>query len=242
MNSLKLSLGILPLVLSTSVNAALVQVAGDTVDFIYDTDTINPLYGSLQVVGDTIFALPTNLGAASTDGVAVNTTGSSIDFVQAIGTIQIVVHDGYSFDGINVSERGNYNISNGGPGIVDIDASLRVFDWNNAAPITGTEDTTNLISTNDFTLNDGINHEWTASGGFDLTTTLWNDVNHLGLTLDNTFTASSSAGNYSWINSNAVAGSFGVSIATTVIPVPAAVWLFGSGLIGLAGFARRKKA
>jgi len=26
----------------------------------------------------------------------------------------------------------------------------------------------------------------------------------------------------------------------TVIPVPAAVWLFGSGLIGLAGFARRK--
>ena len=29
---------------------------------------------------------------------------------------------------------------------------------------------------------------------------------------------------------------------TTVIPVPAAVWLFGSGLIGLAGVARRKKA
>ena len=26
------------------------------------------------------------------------------------------------------------------------------------------------------------------------------------------------------------------------VPVPAAVWLFGSGLIGLAGFARRKKA
>ena len=28
--------------------------------------------------------------------------------------------------------------------------------------------------------------------------------------------------------------------ATTVVPVPAAAWLFGSGLIGLAGFARRK--
>ncbi len=26
-----------------------------------------------------------------------------------------------------------------------------------------------------------------------------------------------------------------------VVPVPAAVWLFGSGLIGLAGLARRKK-
>jgi len=26
------------------------------------------------------------------------------------------------------------------------------------------------------------------------------------------------------------------------VPVPAAVWLFGSGLIGLVGVARRKKA
>ena len=30
--------------------------------------------------------------------------------------------------------------------------------------------------------------------------------------------------------------------ATTVVPVPATVWLFGSGLIGLIGLARRKKA
>ena len=28
-------------------------------------------------------------------------------------------------------------------------------------------------------------------------------------------------------------------INTTVVPVPAAVWLFGSGLIGLIGLARR---
>ena len=28
---------------------------------------------------------------------------------------------------------------------------------------------------------------------------------------------------------------------TSTVPVPAAVWLFGSGLIGLVGFARRKK-
>ncbi|NOQ89498.1 MAG: VPLPA-CTERM sorting domain-containing protein, partial [Gammaproteobacteria bacterium] len=31
-------------------------------------------------------------------------------------------------------------------------------------------------------------------------------------------------------------------VGANVVPVPAAVWLFGSGLIGLIGFARRKKA
>jgi hypothetical protein len=29
---------------------------------------------------------------------------------------------------------------------------------------------------------------------------------------------------------------------STVVPVPAAVWLFGSGLLGLVGFARRKRS
>lgn len=35
---------------------------------------------------------------------------------------------------------------------------------------------------------------------------------------------------------------FAFLIETTVIPIPAAVWLFGSGLLGLVGMARRKKA
>ena len=35
--------------------------------------------------------------------------------------------------------------------------------------------------------------------------------------------------------------SFDVNFTPAPVPVPAAVWLFGSGLIGLAGVARRKK-
>ena len=32
-----------------------------------------------------------------------------------------------------------------------------------------------------------------------------------------------------------------IGVTTAVVPLPAAVWLFGSGLIGLVGIARRKK-
>ena len=38
------------------------------------------------------------------------------------------------------------------------------------------------------------------------------------------------------------AGSAFHLVSTSAVPVPAAVWLFGSGLIGLIGVARRKKA
>lgn len=41
------------------------------------------------------------------------------------------------------------------------------------------------------------------------------------------------------------AGGIGISlrdVSVNAVPVPAAVWLFGSGLIGLIGIARRKKA
>ena len=45
-----------------------------------------------------------------------------------------------------------------------------------------------------------------------------------------------------WTFSANSASSYSMSItaAATVVPVPAAVWLFGSGLLGLVGVARRK--
>jgi len=39
---------------------------------------------------------------------------------------------------------------------------------------------------------------------------------------------------------NFISGS--ISPVVSTVPIPAAVWLFGSGLLGLVGVARRKKA
>lgn len=50
------------------------------------------------------------------------------------------------------------------------------------------------------------------------------------------------AGPFTGYNANFDVTSITVtSIETAVVPVPAAVWLFGSGLLGLVGIARRKK-
>jgi len=44
-----------------------------------------------------------------------------------------------------------------------------------------------------------------------------------------------------WTFSTTDIGSYNMSVETVaVVPVPAAVWLFGSGLLGLVGVARRK--
>ena len=40
---------------------------------------------------------------------------------------------------------------------------------------------------------------------------------------------------------NYLQGTWGSTVAITAVPVPAAVWLFGSGLLGLVGIARKKK-
>ncbi len=61
----------------------------------------------------------------------------------------------------------------------------------------------------------------------------WFDFADLDLAGDSIAFGISSFDNLSSVNA---------SINLAPIPVPAAVWLFGSGLLGLAGFARRKQS
>ena len=45
-----------------------------------------------------------------------------------------------------------------------------------------------------------------------------------------------------FFSDNAIATATVTTMTVNPVPIPAAVWLFGSGLIGLIGIARRKKA
>lgn len=122
------------------------------------------------------------------------------------------------------------------------------------------EDTAALTDTNALSLT-GLSAEvdFTAAGAGDWTAT---NLSTGGTTLllggkqfvfaitdgiaDNWFEATAAVqtapntSNYEVTFANGVSQVYSFDAIPTVVPVPAAVWLFGSGLIGLVGLARRK--
>lgn len=84
-------------------------------------------------------------------------------------------------------------------------------------------------------------------GVFAYTRTLVDPTNVIRAYIRDTEGADAAIINNTGINSVAAArGHTGIwlyqGIGVSAVPIPAAVWFFGSGLLGLAGMARRKKA
>lgn len=208
---------------------------GDTVIFKYaGTSSDMGLFGTLEVIGDSIVSTPTNFRAESTNGAGVVN-------VSETGTIQIYLKQGYQFDGISVVERGDYQMTNGGTS-VSVSGRLDVWDWNDV--VNGPNQQTYLNITGDLTQQGTTTPvDWSGAGGFDLTTSAWQGVTGLGLQLQNNLSATSTNNLESaWIQKKVAAGGVDVAVQTSsVVPLPAAVWLFGSGLLGLVGIARCKR-
>ncbi len=166
--------------------------------------------------------------------------------------------------GAGVNGSANYGVSNPGftPSRVDFTAAtfvngayftnttytfLAVRDGNdgNATPfvkgpfttgdfltltVNGLDASGSAVSTLDISL---------ASGANILDSWLWSDMSSLGAVYGLEFTMSSSDNGSFGMNTPAY---FAIDDLTTVsaVPVPAAVWLFLSGIIGLAGVARKR--
>lgn len=206
---------------------------GDTVIFKYTgTTSTMGLFGTVEVVGDSIVSFPTAFRADSTDVGSVS--------IDDNGIIQVIAKSGYQIDGVNILERGDYLLDGAGAS-VDVDGLASVWDWNNYTS-GGSWVNQTLTIAGDLTIADSGIHTWTGSTVFDLSGSTWDGVNYIGLQLQNNLYATTTAqGERAWIEKKIVGGGIDMSIITTVVPVPAAVWLFGSGLIGLIGFARRKR-
>jgi len=139
--------------------------------------------------------------------------------------------------GIQVEVIDNYEATiNGLTGTYDI---LGIYNGNVVCsvpsdPITGVCPEGNRIGGTDYGLDIFVASDW------------FNGIDSLPASIPQ---FSDLAGVFGWVESydlTGVTGGLGVEYSslntTSVVPVPAAVWLFGSGLIGLVGFARRKKA
>ncbi len=208
-----------------SSGAAIVYLAGDTVDFYYDDAQPGmAVYGSLSVVGDAIFATPDQFLAESYGGVS-NTS--------ALGTVTVVAKPGYAFSAINVAIEGDYRLTGAGAS-VGVAGNLTIEDSANPATTEAL-----VMSNSGLGINDGLTHLWSASGSFDLSTAQWNGVNSIELSLETILNASAGSGEYAFIQ-NKFAGGGMVTIETAVIPVPAALWLMATGLLALVGVARKK--
>jgi hypothetical protein len=201
---------------------------GDTVIFKYAGSTSSiGLFGRVEVRGNNLVSFPTDFRAESLNSAGAVTVSDNYD-------IQIIARPGYQIDELKILERGDYYMKGIGTS-VGVNGLFSVYDSND---IFGTPADQILVITGDLTIIDESLHTWTGTASFDLAGADWNGINDITLSLQNNLNATANTlGDIAWIEKKIV----GVGLITTPVPVPAAVWLFGSGLLGLAGLARRKQ-
>lgn len=218
----------------SSAQAALVSQCGDTVCFTWD-DTALSIFGTPDVVGDKIIFDPTTFVAKSLNGEGVVTTNATVN-------ITIDAMAGYAFDSMSMSERGDYFLWGTNSG-VSVGGQLRVRD--DADTMFVTDSITPSAPFNIFnTPLDLTTHNWDAAAAVSLAGAEWDGVTQVVMKVENILSAYTQSGDDGELQAFIEKKSVGVEvdIITTVIPVPAAIWLFGSGLLSLVGMARRKKA
>ncbi len=204
------------------LHAAVVTVFGDDVQFTYDDAT---LFGVATAVGNSIFFTPTTFVAESnnTDGL-VTTSETLFITVEMLGSSTVMTQ-------FALAEQGDYRLdgttsSVTATGTFDVSSNTSAFSDSNA------------ISAGPLTVQGALT-DWTINSMIDLADTVgWGQDTAVTFMLDNILTAESNASGDQAIIQKKF-GAFGVQV--TVIPVPAALYLFGSALALLGWGSRRRR-
>ena len=219
---------------SASSNAAIVNICGDTVCFEYDDSTA---YGTAIVTGDKIAFNPTNIFALSENGEGVVTT------VVPTLNVTLTTIEGYEFDSMDLDEAGDYMLWGSGSAAV-VGGELRVVELPQTLLASDNITANSPLSTVN-TFPDGTLHNWDASASVSLAGNEWDGINTVVMKVENILTAYTDPNDSGPLKAFLQKKELGVAIdvitTPSEIPLPAAVWLFGTGLLGLAGIARRRK-
>jgi len=207
---------------SAPTSAATVTLTGDSISYEYD-DVANAaalaLFGAPTIVGDDLRFLPPTFLAASINGAGDNLITANFVFSR------VYSHSGGDLVDINIVEFGDYEIINGDA--VSADLLLTMSNNNNVAEFASSSDSFGASG------DSGGLQTWLMQTGLNPAVEFDSIANDIALTIQNTlFATTNAAGETAWIQKK-------LAIVASTVPVPAAVWLFGSA-IGLLGWARRK--
>lgn len=211
-----------------TASAAPVTQCGPTICYTYDDAQVAVgLFGQPTLVGDSVRFLPPNFRAQSDDGALTDTATANFIFDD------VYTKSGNDIYSIRVIESGDYEITNGD--WVSADMYLQIANNNNAL------DLTSSLSSFDASGDSGGIQRWMLDDTIrpledqsDLLGTPWADSSSLALNIQNTLQAYTDAnGETAWIQKK-------ITLSISEVPVPAAVWLFGSALAGLGWLRRRQ--
>jgi len=204
--------------------AATVTLPGNTITYEYD-DVVNAgalaLFGAPSVVGDDLRFLPPSFRAESIGGAGADIVSANFIFSS------IRSNTGADLMTIDVIEFGDYRIINGDA--VGADVVLTFSNNNDFTEFASASDAFDAAG------DSGGLQTWLMQAGLHPGSVFNSAANDVALSLQNTLTATTNAaGETAWIQKK-------ITVVASTVPVPAAVWLFGSAL-GLLGWRRRRTA
>lgn len=211
-----------PLLVLGMGSAQAAMLEGDTVWFSFD-DSLLGLFGNASVSGDTLSFDPTAFKA--------NAAGPGIVTVSATTPlITITTKDMWVLDGVELFEQGDYFRIESGASTTLVGAGGQ-FIVNGSPVAVSAGGLTEYLTVADV-INDGLSTTgWTASAGVALS------GDSATVKVQNILLAGLTGGlEAAFIEKKLVE----IAVDTTFVPIPAAVWLFGSALFGLTMVGRRR--